>query len=231
MSDIKSKDFAKGHRRRLRERINKAGCKSLSNHELIEFLLFYTIYRRDTKAIAKDLLKRFGSLNAVVYADKSEIMSAAGIGEITADYFSLLAELFSRICLPLEDGNVNVFSDWVAVLRYCQLTMGSKNREALRVLFLNKKNILIADEFFDVGTVDKIAIYPREVARYALIHGALAILLVHNHPSGDPSPSKEDIIMTNKIIDTLKPINILVHDHLIVSKNSHFSFRAAGIIS
>lgn len=220
----------KGHRFRLKERFKKSRGKGFNDYELLELLLFYSIARRDTKALSKNLLKRFKSLSGVLFAEKSELMVVKGLGESSADYLQIISEVFARICLPIDSSKINILSDWVTVLRYCQLTMGFKNREAFRVLFLNKKNILIAEEFFDVGTVDKIAIYPREVARHSLIHGAIAVLMVHNHPSGDPSPSNEDVVMTKRVIEALLPINVSLHDHIIVSKDAHFSFRGANLI-
>ncbi|MDZ5761112.1 RadC family protein [Lyticum sinuosum] len=220
----------KGHRERLKERFRKSKGKGFSDYEILELALFYVIARRDTKILSKLLLKRFNSLSGVFFAERSELSTVNGIGEATIDYLHLIADIVIRVCLPIETEKINILSDWVTVLRYCQLTMGSKTREVFRVLFLNKKNTLIADEFFDIGTVDRITIYPREIARYSLIHGAIAIIMVHNHPSGDSSPSKEDVIMTQKVVDALASINVVVHDHIIVSKNSHFSFRSANLI-
>lgn len=219
-----------GHRSRLKERFLNSPRRSLQDYEILEMILFFTIIRRDTKPLAKLLLKRFGSLAGIVFADDSALKTIPGIGDGVVFFIKLMADFFSRICVPQQKGEVHVLSSWLAVLNYCQLTMGFKKSESFRVLMLNKKNILIGDEFIDAGTVDRIAIYPREVSKMALLHGATAVILVHNHPSGDPTPSKEDIEITNKIIEALIPINVSMHDHVIVAEHNHFSFRASGLI-
>lgn len=219
-----------GHRGRLKEKFLNSPKRSLQDYEILEMILFYIIPRRDTKPMAKILLKKFGSLAGIIFADDSALESIKGIGDGVVLYVKLFSDLFSRICIPKDKGQVNILSSWLAVINYCQLTMGFKKSEAFRVLMLNKRNILIGDEFIESGTVDKIAIYPREISKMALLHGATAIILVHNHPSGDPTPSKEDIEITKRIIDALGPINVSMHDHIVVAEHKHFSFKASGLI-
>jgi DNA repair protein RadC len=228
--DNSTNDLNTGHRSRLKTRFLNSPRRALPDYEILEMILFYTIVRKDTKPIAKILLKKFGSLAGIVFADDASLKTIAGVGEGVIFFIKLLADFFSRLCVPQQKGEVHVLSSWLAVLNYCQLTMGFKKSESFRVLMLNKKNVLIADEFIDAGTVDKIAIYPREISKMTLLHGAAAIILVHNHPSGDPNPSREDIEITNKIIEALLPISVAMHDHVIVAEHNHFSFRAAGLI-
>ncbi|CAL7959215.1 DNA repair protein RadC [Alphaproteobacteria bacterium] len=219
-----------GHRTRLRERFAKVAIRSFPDYEILELLLFQVIARRDTKKLAKDLLSHFGSLHGVIFADSGELMAITGIGETVANYLRLLSDLFSRLCIPIRQQKINVLNNWLSVLNYCKFTMGFKKHESFRVLFLNKKNILIADEFFNTGTVDKIAIYPREIARYALLYGACAIILIHNHPSRDINPSKEDIEITQKVIGALAAVNVTMHDHLIIAGDEYFSFRGNDLL-
>lgn len=219
-----------GHRSRLKERFLTSPRRALPDYEILEMILFYVVARKDTKQIAKLLIKKFGSLAGIIFADDATLKTISGVGENIIFFIKLLADFFSRLCVPQQKGEVHVLSSWLAVLNYCQLTMGFKKSESFRMLMLNKKNILIADEFIDAGTIDKIAIYPREVSKMALLHGAAALILVHNHPSGDPTPSKDDIEITNKIIDALIPIGVSMHDHVIVAEHKHFSFRAAGLL-
>lgn len=226
----KTHELNLGHRARLKTRFINAPRRALPDYEVLELILFYAIARKDTKPLAKLLLKKFGSLAGIVFADDSALKTIPGVGDGVIFFIKLLSDFFSRICVPQQKGEVHVLSSWLAVLNYCQLTMGFKKSESFRVLFLNKKNVLIADEFVDAGTIDKIAIYPREISKMALLHGASAIILVHNHPSGDPNPSREDIEITNKIIDALGPINVIMHDHVIVAEHNHFSFKAASLI-
>ena len=219
-----------GHRNRLKTRFLNSPRRTLQDYEILEMVLFNVIPRRDTKPMAKLLLKKFGSLAGVVFADDSALKTIPGIGDSVVLLIKLMADFFSRICIPQKKGEVHVISSWMAVIHYCQMTMGFKKNESYRVLFLNKRNILIADEFIEAGTVDKIAIYPREISKMSLLHGATAIILVHNHPSGEINPSKEDIEVTKRIIAALVPINVTLHDHLIVAEHNHFSFKASGLI-
>lgn len=219
-----------GHRSRLRARFMKVPSRSLPDYEILEMLLHQVITRKDTKKLAKDLLTRFGSLQSIIFADIADLKAMEGIGECTIYYLKFLADLFSRLCVPITSNDFHVLSSWLSVLNYCQLTMGFKKKEYFRVLFLNKRNILIADEFLDTGTVDRVTVYPREIAKLALLHGASAIIMVHNHPSGNVTASKEDIEITNSIERALVSIGVQLHDHLIVALDKHFSFRGSGLL-
>ncbi len=219
-----------GHRLRLRNRFMRSSIRSLPDYEILEMVLFQVFHRKDTKELSKILLNKFGSLAAVISADPVELRTIPGIGDTSIIYFKLLHDLFSRLFIPIQLEDVHILNSWLAVLNYCQLTMGFKKKEYFRVLFLNRKNLLIADELFDSGTIDRIVVYPREIARQSLVHGASAVILVHNHPSGDISPSKEDIEITQKISNALSSISVNLHDHLIIAQDKHFSFRANNLL-
>lgn len=219
-----------GHRKRLKERFMQSPLRTLPDYEILEMILFNAIYRRDTKQIAKRLLTKFGSLIAVLSADPADLTSIVDVGESVAYQCKLLLDIFSRLHIPHNGKNVNVLSNWHAVVNYCKLTMGFQSKEYFRVLFLNKKNILIADEILETGTVDKVSIHPREIIKKSLYHNATAIILVHNHPSGDAQPSNEDIVITQTIIMALSSLNIAVYDHVIIAQNLHFSFKGNNLI-
>jgi DNA repair protein RadC len=220
-----------GHRSRMRLKYAKLDIRELEDYELLEMLLFYAIPRADTKKLAKDLLGRYGSLAGVVNAPVAELRKCDGIGDAVAHLFKLLLDLNSRLILPVvASNNKNVLGDWNAVLNYCKLTMGYKvTQEYFRVLYLNRRNALMADECQE-GTVDRVSVYPREIAKKVLEYGASAVILVHNHPSGDSKPSKEDIEVTRLIAKALEGFNVMVLDHIIVSCSEHFSFKANKLL-
>jgi len=218
-----------GHRQRLRDRFRSAGETALSDYEILEMLLFRSIPRADTKARAKALIKRFGSLAEVLGAPEPLIREVPEIGEAAALDLKLVAAAAQRMALGDIKGR-EVLSSWSKVVDYCRATMAFEEREQFRILFLDRKNALIADEVQQVGTVDHTPVYPREVIRRALELSATAIVLVHNHPSGDPTPSRADIDMTRLIIDTAKPLGISVHDHVIIGKNRHSSMKGLALI-
>lgn len=218
-----------GHRQRLRDRFRKAGGDKLADYELLELLLFRSIPRADTKATAKALLIRFGSFAEVLGAPESLLREVEGIGETAALDIKAMAEAARRMTRGAI-GKRPVLSSWAQVLEYCRAAMAFEEREQFRVLFLDKKNMLIADEVQQIGTVDHTPAYPREVVRRALELSASAIILAHNHPSGDPSPSRADIEMTQTIIDTARPLGVIVHDHVILGKNGHASLRGMQLI-
>lgn len=220
-----------GHRSRVRERYNKADIRDFADYEILEMLLFYSIPRADTKQIAKQLLKRYGSLAGVFGADPADVIRIEGVGEATVYLFKLLSDAFSRLFIPVnENAKFNILNNWQAVINYCRLTMGvKKSKEYFRVLYMNSKNHLIDDQV-DEGTVDKVLVYPREIARKVIEIGASAIILVHNHPSGDPKPSHEDIVMTRSIAEAIKSLGATVHDHIIICDFEHFSFRSNKLI-
>ncbi|PTM95166.1 RadC family protein [Mycoplana dimorpha] len=218
-----------GHRERLRSRYREQGEAALADYEILELLLFRLIPRRDTKPIAKALLNRFGTLAGVFGASPALLQEVDGIGEAVALDLKLVATVSQRM-LKSELRNKQVLGSWSAVINYCHAAMAHEDREQFRLLFLDKRNVLIADEVQGRGTVDHTPVYPREVVRRALELSATAIILVHNHPSGDPTPSRADIEMTKTIIDTARPLGITVHDHIIIGRDGHASLKGLRLI-
>ncbi|XUY28257.1 RadC family protein [Agrobacterium sp. rho-8.1] len=218
-----------GHRERLRAKYRENGDSALADYELLELFLFRLIPRRDTKPIAKALIARFGTLAGVLGAPSSLLQEVKGVGETVALDLKLVASVSQRM-LKSEIRNKQVLGSWSAVIDYCHAVMAHESREQFRILFLDKRNVLIADEVQGHGTVDHTPVYPREIVRRALELSSTAIILVHNHPSGDPTPSRADIDMTKTIIDTAKPLGIAVHDHIIIGKDGHVSFKGLRLI-
>jgi DNA repair protein RadC len=218
-----------GHRDRLRARYRDGGDAALADYEILELLLFRLIPRRDTKPIAKALIERFGTLGGVMGAPAGLLQEVNGIGEAVALDLKLMASVAQRM-LKSEIRGKQVLASWSAVIDYCHSAMAYEQREQFRILFLDKRNALIADEVQGRGTIDHTPVYPREVIKRALELSATAIILVHNHPSGDPTPSRADIDMTKTIIDTAKPLGIVVHDHIIIGKDGHASFKGLRLI-
>jgi DNA repair protein RadC len=201
----------------------------MADYEILELLLFRSIPRADTKERAKMLLKRFGSLAEVLGAPERLLREVEDIGENAALDLKIVAAAAQRMARS-EIAGREVLSSWNQVLDYCRAAMAFEEREQFRILFLDKKNALIADELQQTGTVDHTPVYPREVVRRALELSATAIILVHNHPSGDPTPSRADIDMTKTIIDTARPLGIAVHDHIIIGKKGHASMKGLLLI-
>ncbi len=218
-----------GHRDRLRARFLDAGGAGLPDYELMELVLYRTIPRRDVKPIAKDLIKRFGSFAEVLGARLERLIEAPGVGEATAIDIKIIEEAGRRLAKGAVQ-NRQLLGSWRDVIDYCRAAMAFASREEFRLLFLDKRNFLIADEVQGVGTVDHTPVYPREVVRRALELGATALILVHNHPSGDPTPSAADIKVTLDIVAIAKPMGIEVHDHVIVGRSGHASFRGLKLI-
>jgi DNA repair protein RadC len=218
-----------GHRMRLRERFLGAGPDALSDYELLEMVLFTAQPRRDMKPLAKSLLKKFGSFAEAVHAPETLLREVDGIGEASINQLRLIGAAASRIAKGQLQQRT-LLSSWNDVISYCRTSMAFADKEQFRLLFLDKRNQLIADEVQQVGTVDHTPVYPREVIKRALELSATAILLVHNHPSGDPTPSSADIRMTRAIIDIATPLGISVHDHIIVGKNGHASLKGLKLI-
>jgi DNA repair protein RadC len=218
-----------GHRERLRERFRRAGPDALSDYELLEMVLFTAQPRGDMKPAAKDLLKKFGSFAEVMHAPEALLREVDGIGDASAIQLKLIAAAAGRIAKG-ELKARTLLSSWNDVIAYCRTTMAFADKEQFRILFLDKRNQLIADEVQQTGTVDHTPVYPREVIKRTLELSATAILLVHNHPSGDPTPSSADIQMTKAIIDIAAPLGIAVHDHIIVGKNGHASMKGLRLI-
>ncbi|MEM6461414.1 MAG: DNA repair protein RadC [Pseudomonadota bacterium] len=218
-----------GHRERLRARFHKAGPDALADYELLELALFRLLPRRDTKPIAKALLKRFGSIAQIMGAPQKLLCEIPGIGETAAFDLKVISALTNRM-LQTEIVDRPVLASWSAVIEYCTSSMAFEQREQFRILFLDKKNRLIADEVQQTGTVDHTPVYPREVVRRALELSATAIILVHNHPSGDPEPSRADVAMTQKVIDAANALGITIHDHIIIGRDGHSSLKALSLI-
>jgi len=218
-----------GHRERLRQRAKLGGLVALPDYELLELYLFRTYPRGDVKPLAKALLTRFGSLGGVLGATIEELATVRGVGEAAAMDLKLLHEATLRAG---RDKIVRrpIISSWSALLGYVRVALANESREQFRVLFLDKKNQLIADEVMNRGTVDHAPVYPREVMRRALELSSSNLIILHNHPSGDPTPSRPDIDMTKQIVEAGKALKIAVHDHLVVGREGVASFKALGLM-
>jgi DNA repair protein RadC len=218
-----------GHRERLRARFRDAGADAVTDYELLELVLFRAIPQRDVKPLAKELIARFGSFAEVIAAPSLRLREIKGMGDAAVTELKIVHAAAQR----LAKGEVRkrpVLSSWGSVLDYCRTAMAFADKEEFRLLFLDKRNQLIADEVQQKGTVDHTPVYPREVVKRALELSATALILVHNHPSGDPTPSRADIQMTQSIIDVAKPLGIAVHDHIIVGKEGHASLKGLKLI-
>jgi DNA repair protein RadC len=218
-----------GHRDRLRERALAGGLAALPDYEVLELQLFRAIPRGDVKPLAKQLLARFGSLAGVLGATVEELKTVRGVGEALALDLKLLHETALRTARE-QVGRRPVISSWSALLAYVKTALAHEAREQFRVLFLDKKNQLIADETMNRGTVDHAPVYPREVMRRALELSASAVILVHNHPGGDPAPSAADIDMTRQVVEAGRALRIAVHDHLVVGRHGTASIKALGLL-
>ncbi len=218
-----------GHRQRLKQRFRNSGGNGLPDYELLELILFRALPRRDTKPLAKELLARFGSFAAVVNAPETRLLEVKGVGPAVVTELRLIRAAALRL-MQSELMDKPIVGSWKALLEYCRAAMAHETREQFRILFLDKRNRLIADEVQQEGTVDHTPVYVREVVKRALELSATAIILVHNHPSGDPTPSRADIEMTKEIIAAAKPLGITVHDHVIVGREGHASLRSLGLV-
>jgi DNA repair protein RadC len=218
-----------GHRERLRGRFRSGGVEAVPDYELLEMVLYRAIRRGDTKVLAKQLLARFGTFAEVMSAEPERLMDVKGVGEAVATELKIVHAAAMRL-MKGQVANRPILASWNAILEYVRAAMAFADIEQFRVLFLDKKNQLIADEVQQQGTVDHTPVYPREVVKRALELGASAIVLVHNHPSGDPTPSLADVDMTKKIIDAGQRLGVMVHDHIIVGRKGHASFRALTLI-
>jgi DNA repair protein RadC len=214
-----------GHRERLRKRFLEGGPEALADYELLELVLFRAIPRRDVKPLAKALIARFGSFAETVAAPAARLMEVGQIGEAAATELKIVEAAALRLSKESMRKRL-ALGTFAQVLDYCRGAMAFRETEEFRVIFLDKKNGLLADEVQGRGTVDHTPVYPREVIRRALELNASALILVHNHPSGDPTPSTADIVMTQNIASLAKPLGVSVHDHLIIARNGHASFRA-----
>ncbi len=223
--DAPQESLNAGHRERLRERFLQGGAEALADYEVLELLLFRAIPRRDVKPIAKMLLKRFGSFGEVVAAPAARLKEVEFIGDAAVTELKIV-EAAARLLSKETMRKRLTLGAFAQVLDYCRGAMAFLDTEEFRVIFLDKKNGLLADEVQGRGTVDHTPVYPREIIRRALELNCSAIILVHNHPSGDPTPSSADIVMTQNIASLAKPLGITVHDHLIIGRNGHSSLRA-----
>lgn len=225
----KSLHSAAGHRGRLRARLLGGGAEALADYEVLEYLLFAAIKQGDTKPIAKALIKRFGSLAGVLTAEAKALQSVKGVGETSAAALKSVA-LAARRMARVEVQQKPVLGSWQALLDYLTIDMAHLTVERVRVLYLNTQNRLVLDEHVGDGSIDEAAIHPREIIRQALDIGATALILVHNHPSGNPEPSRADIQITNRIAEAGRLLGIVVHDHIIIGREGHTSLKAKGLI-
>ncbi|HKR16827.1 RadC family protein [Rhizorhapis sp.] len=233
MGDIapgsKQEHHGAGHRERLRRRLLDGGPEALLDHELIEYLLALAIPRRDTKPLAKQLLAEFGGIGGLLTADAEALKRVSGMGETSVAAIKIAQASALRL-VKSQVANQPVLASWQALLDYLRADMAHMMVERVRVLHLNSRNMLIRDENMGDGSVDQAAIYVREVIRRAIDLGSASLILVHNHPSGDPAPSQQDILITRNIIDAGKKLGIAVHDHIIIGRQGHSSMRAMGLI-
>ncbi|MEJ1999219.1 MAG: DNA repair protein RadC [Maritimibacter sp.] len=217
------------HRERLRERFMQGGAAAMPDYELLEMVLFRAIPRQDVKPLAYALLDRFGDFSAVLSARPERLLEVRGVGDAVVQELKLIEAAAQRLSRTRVIGR-NVISSWDALIDYCRSTIAHREIEQFHVLFLDNQNALIADEEQARGTVNHVPVYPREVARRALELNASALILVHNHPSGDPTPSESDIIMTGRVRLAVEALDIALHDHLIIGHSQELSFREAGYL-
>ncbi|NDR57476.1 RadC family protein [Aliiruegeria sabulilitoris] len=221
--------YLKDHRQRLRERFLQAGPKSVPDYELLELVLFRAVPRHDVKPLARKLIETFGDFNRVISAPASRLQSVPGVGTMVILELKIVeasAQRLSRAKILRRP----VLTCWDSLLDYCHTNMAHRETEHFRVLFLDCKNTLLADEDQGHGTVDHVPVYPREVVKRALELNASALILVHNHPSGDPTPSAADVAMTEKMVNAAEALGLTIHDHLVIGREAEFSFRSAGYL-
>ena len=218
-----------GHRARLRRRLIDGGAEALADYEVLEYLLFATNSRGDTKPLAKALIARFGSLAGVIIADPAALADVPGMGEIRAAALKIVGVAARRMARNAVQQQP-VLGSWQALIDYLHIDMAHLTVERVRVLYLNTQNRLILDHHVGDGSVDEAAIHPREVIRKALEIGATALILVHNHPSGLPEPSKADIQITGRIAEAGRLLGVTVHDHVIIGREGHVSLRSKGLV-
>lgn len=229
MSSDADKPHYLGHRARVRERVLLGRTDTLADYEVLELLLFYLFPRKDTKLLAKKLIDSFGSLPKVLHGTPEKLREIEGVGEQAVVFFKSLKE--AAIRMSREDVmHHNVLDSWEKVIAYCRIQNGYEETEHFRILFLNHKNVLIADEVQQKGTIDHASVYPREVIRRTLGLGATGMILVHNHPSGDPTPSAADVEVTERLADAGRPLGIQVFDHIIITPSSYTSLKTLGLI-
>ena len=221
--------YIKDHRRRLRERLTRSGAQAMADYELLELVLFRAIPRQDVKPLARRIIETFGSFNAALSAPPERLKAVMGIGDAVIGEMKIVEAAAHRLAQSRVIDR-QAIAGWDALVRYCRTSMAHRETEQFRILFLDTKNVLIADEAQAKGTVDHVPVYPREVVKRALELNASAIILVHNHPSGDPTPSDADIAVTRQIKDAAETLSITLHDHLVIGAAEEFSFRAHGYL-
>lgn len=221
--------YLRDHRRRLRDRFLKGGANALPDYEMLELVLFRAIPRRDVKPLANALIAQFGSFNSVLSANTHQLASVQGVGDAVICELKVVEAAAHRLAQSRVMRRP-VVSSWDALMNYCHTTMAHRDTEQFRVFFLDTKNTLLADEEQARGTVNHVPVYPREVVKRALELNATALILVHNHPSGDPTPSEADRIMTRKVQEAAEALEIVLHDHVIIGKSCELSFRAKGFL-
>ena len=229
LPDGRLPSYIAGHRKRLRARFMEGGAAAMPDYELLELLLFRSTPRSDVKPLARALLDEFGDFNRVLTAAPERLATIKGVGLAVITDLKIV-EAASQRMARARVLQRHVISSWDAVLDYCHTTMAHRETEQFRVLYLDRKNILIADEEQARGTVDHVPVYPREVAKRALTLNASALILVHNHPSGDPTPSEADIAMTERVNAACEALGLTLHDHLIIGKSRELSFRSQGLL-
>jgi len=230
LAEASTADLRAGHRERVRERFTKIGGEAFSDAELLEAVLHLVVPRRDTKDLAKLLLLRFGSFSDVLAAPRSQLAEFEGLGDTTITGLKIILATAQRFGRDKVSREQPILGSWSDLLDYCRSTMAFETVEQFRVLFLDKRNRLIADEVQQRGTVDHTPVYPREVIKRSLELSATALILLHNHPSGDPSPSSADVQMTRQIIDVATPLGITIHDHVIIGRAGHASMKGLRLI-
>ena len=221
--------YIRDHRKRLRARFLEGGAQAVPEYELLELVLFRAIQRQDVKPLARRLMDHFGDFNAVLSASRDALLRVDSVGDAVILELKIVEAAAHRLSRARVMQR-HVVSSWDALLDYCHATMAHRTTEQFRILFLDTKNVLIADEEQARGTVDHVPVYPREVVKRALELNAAALILVHNHPSGDPTPSQADIDMTRRIIRAAEALSVSVHDHLIIGKSCEISFRGEGLL-
>lgn len=227
--DPKTPSYLADHRARLRDRFMQGGAEALPDYELLELVLFRAIPRQDVKPLARRLIEKFGDFNRVISAVPARLAEVAGVGPAVVIELKIIEAAAARLARS-RVMHRPVLAGWDALLDYCHTAMAHREIEQFRVLYLDRKNVLIADEEQGRGTVDHVPVYPREIMRRALELNASAMILVHNHPSGDPTPSEADIVMTGRIVSAADVMGITVHDHLIIGKSRELSFRSEGLL-
>ena len=225
----KQPSYIADHRQRLRARLMQGGAGAMPDYELLELVLFRAIPRRDVKPLAHALMDRFGDFNRVITAPEARLRDVTGVGDAVIVELKIIEAAAHRLARS-KVMRQHVVSSWDALLDYCHTTMAHRETEQFRVLYLDRKNVIIGDEEQGKGTVDHVPVYPREVAKRALELNASALILVHNHPSGDPTPSQADIDMTQQILGACTALGLTLHDHLIIGKSRELSFRSEGYL-